>query len=246
MPAELLRGDPEISDVSPNEILNLTPAQETTIDSLARSLAPADAIAPIKSAQQLFTEFVLKSAGAEADEGVSRLSDKARVTEYLNLFGLPFADPHNGQPYAYCGAGLGWAACRAYCTMSPPVVFADQDSPNAVFRKVVPILARNYFLPHPRCLDMVDDARQKNRWIAGHTSIPEPGWLVFYNWDGGAAPMHVGVVESADADTLRTIEFNTSVPGQPNGGFVARKIRDNARNLVIGYERTWVPETPTV
>jgi hypothetical protein len=61
---------------------------------------------------------------------------------------------------------------------------------------------------------------------------------------GGAAAQHVGIVESADADTLRTIEFNTSVPNQPNGGAVARKNRDNAKKFVIGYERTWAPEAP--
>ena len=46
MPAELLRGDPDISDVSQNETLSLTPAQERAIDSITRTLAPADASAP--------------------------------------------------------------------------------------------------------------------------------------------------------------------------------------------------------
>jgi hypothetical protein len=245
MTAELMRGDPDISDISQNEILSLTPTQENAINSITRMPAPTDAIVPVKNPQQLFTEFVLKSAGAEADEGVSRTTDKVRVTQYLDLFGLDFADPANGHPYAYCAAGLGWAACRAYCTMSPPVVFESLNPPTPVFRSVVPIIARNYFLPHPSCLSMVNDAKQKGRWIGGHTSIPEPGWIVFYNWDGGGAAQHVGIVESADADTLRTIEFNTGVPNQPTGGAVARKNRDTAKKFVIGYERTWIPEAPT-
>lgn len=39
---------------------------------------------------------------------------------------------------------------------------------------------------------------------------PEPGAIVFFDWDGDAASDHVGVVESCDGSTVRTIEGNTS------------------------------------
>jgi hypothetical protein len=256
MPAELIRGDPDVSDDSPNEILNLSDAQNDAINTIISAppvaAGPAEPQAgapaaqfPAKNAQQLFTKFVLDSAGKEADNHVSRATDKTRVTEYLNLFGLDFAD-ENGKPYAYCAAGLGFAACIGYCNMAPTESFGDP--PTDVFRKVVPVLKTNYFLPHPSCLNMVSDAKAKGRWIEGHTTIPQPGWLVFYNWDGETGPpMHVGIVQEAGQGKLRTIEFNTSdtsAGSQSNGGAVARKNRDSAIRFVIGYEKTWDPAAP--
>jgi len=264
MPAELLRGDPDISDNSPDETLNLSDAQVQAIDKIVsppppvagahpEAAAPHDGAQPtpvpfpVKDAQALFTRFVLAAAGKEADDHVSRTTDKARVTEYLNLFGLDFAD-ENGTPYAYCAAGLGFAACEGYCQMAPTEAFGDP--PTAVFRKVIPVLKANYFLPHPSCINMVNDAKAKGRWIAGHTTIPQPGWIVFYNWNGMTdPPMHVEIVEEADSGKLRTIGFNTSdtsAGSQSNGGAVARKNRDSAIKFVIGYEKTWDPATPPV
>ena len=206
MSAELLRGDPDLSHDSPNE--NLSDAQNDVINTIisAPSVAVGSGLAPaaptvdqfpVKNAQQLFTKFVLDSAGKEADDHVSRATNKIWVTEYLNLFGLDFAD-ENGKPYPYCAAGLGFAACIGYCNMAPTKSFGDP--PTDVFRKVVPVLKANYFLPHPSCLNMnmVSDAKAKGRWIEGHTTIPQSGWLVFYNWDGETdPPMHVGIVQEA-------------------------------------------------
>ena len=91
MPAELLRGDPDVSDDSPNEILNLSDAQNDAINTIIsappvaagpaepQAGAPAAHTAdqfPAKNAQQLFTKFVLDSAGKEADNHVSRATDK--------------------------------------------------------------------------------------------------------------------------------------------------------------------------
>jgi hypothetical protein len=200
---------------------------------------------PVKNGQQFFTKFVLDAAGKEADDHVSRATNKTRVTEYLRLFGLNFAD-ENGKPYPYCAAGLGFAACIGYCNMAPTESFGDP--PTDVFRKVVPVLKANNFLPHPSCLNMVSDAKAKGRWIEGHATIPQPGWLVFYNWDGETdPPMHVGIVQEAGRGTLRTIEFNTSdtsAGNQSNGGAVARKNRDSAIKFVIGYEKTYDPAAP--
>ena len=141
MPGELLRGDPDVSDDSPNETLNLSDVQNDAINKIIN--APPIAVGPVieaapqggapsstghpahtadqfpvKNAQQFLTKFVLDSAGKEADDHVSRATDKTRVTEYLNLFGLDFAD-ENGNPYPYCAAGLGFAACIGYCNMAP-------------------------------------------------------------------------------------------------------------------------------
>src|SRR5208283_1692709 len=68
--------------------LNLSDAQNDAINTMLS--APSVAQFPVKDAQQLFTKFVLESAGKEADDHVSRATNRTRVTEYLNLFGLNF------------------------------------------------------------------------------------------------------------------------------------------------------------
>jgi hypothetical protein len=202
MQSEQLRGDPPGEFTASPESLTLTDEQSRAIDEI---VAPEnlEEVAPAaqKDAKTLFTQFVLNAAGKEADAHISRATNKPRVTEYLALFGLDFADAA-GIPYAFCAAGLGWVACEGYCQMQPTIAFGDP--PTSVFRRVVPTLNQFY-------------------------------------WSGGADAEHVGIVESASATTLRTVEFNTSVVvdgNQRNGGVVARKNRDDARRFVIGYVAT--------
>jgi hypothetical protein len=239
MLSEQLRGDPLDQYAASPESLTLTDEQSKVIDEMVvpgnlEEVAPAAQ----KDAKTLFSKFVLDAAGKEADAHVSRATNKPRVTEYLALFGLDFADSA-GVPYAFCAAGLGWAACEAYCQMDPTIPFGDP--PTSVFRRVVPTLNQFYFLPHPSCLKMVERAKVMGNLIRASATPPLPGWLVFYNWAGGADAEHVGIVETASAATLRTVEFNTSVVvdgNQRNGGVVARKNRDDARRFVIGYIAT--------
>lgn len=240
---EAFRGDPEADFNVPADKLDLDDGQLKIIEEIVS--APVEESLDRKDAKSLFVKFVLSAAGKEADSGVSRASNKRRVTDYLNLFGLDFAD-RGGHPYAFCAAGIGWAACKGYCEMDPKIGFADPATP--VFRRVVSIIKQNYFLPHPSCLNMVQNAKSRKNWIA-KTAVPLPGWLVLYNWSGGALAEHVGIVETASAHQLRTIEFNTSVitgGNQRNGGVVARKNRDAARGFVLGYIATYVSGTGTV
>lgn len=83
----------------------------------------------------------------------------------------------------------------------------------------------------------------------GHEGI-RVGDVVFFNWSGGTLPEHVGIVTWAGADTIETIEGNTS-PGvqgsQSNGGGVYKRTR--SLTSVVGYGRpnyqeATVPETP--
>jgi hypothetical protein len=239
MQSEQLRGDPPGEFTASPESLTLTDEQSRAIDEI---VAPEnlEEVAPAaqKDAKTVFTQFVLNAAGKEADAHISRATNKPRVTEYLALFGLDFADAA-GIPYAFCAAGLGWAACEGYCQMQPTLAFGDP--PTSVFRKVVPTLNQFYFLPHPSCVKMVERAKAMGNWIRDVATPPQPGWLVFYNWSGGADAEHVGIVEMASTTSLRTVEFNTSVVvdgNQRNGGVVARKNRDDARRFVIGYVAT--------
>lgn len=65
-------------------------------------------------------------------------------------------------------------------------------------------------------------------WEEDGTVIPQPGWLIVYNWDDGSQPNdgysdHIGMVEKVSGNTITCIEGNMS------GGIVGR------RNIPIGY-----------
>jgi hypothetical protein len=73
-------------------------------------------------------------------------------------------------------------------------------------------------------------AGRRAGWAVRHQDA-RPGDIVFFNFPGGEAVDHVGIVESNVGGVLRTIEGNTSPgPGtftsQANGGGVWRRWRD--------------------
>ena len=51
-----------------------------------------------------------------------------------------------------------------------------------------------------------------------------PGDIVVFDWDGGL-PDHVGIVVSCDLERLRTVEGNTAVGDDSDGGEVMRRSR---------------------
>jgi hypothetical protein len=122
MQSEQLRGDPPGEFTAPPESLMLTDEQSRAIDEM---VVPEnlEKVAPVaqKDAKTLFTQFVLNAAGKEADPHI-RATNKPRVTEYLALFGLDFADAA-GIPDAFCAAGLGWVASEDYCQTQPTIAF---------------------------------------------------------------------------------------------------------------------------
>lgn len=78
----------------------------------------------------------------------------------------------------------------------------------------------------------------------GHAGIAV-GDVVFFNWDGGTLPQHVGIVTFVAGDHIETIEGNTS-PGtagsQSNGGGVYKRTRPYSS--VVGYGRPKYTEAP--
>lgn len=65
---------------------------------------------------------------------------------------------------------------------------------------------------------------------------PKVGDLVFFQFDKDSFADHIGFVESINADkTITTIEGNTSVTSNDNGGEVMRRVRKT--NLVMTYAR---------
>jgi len=76
-----------------------------------------------------------------------------------------------------------------------------------------------------------DWLRETGQW---HAASPRPGDLVLFDWDGGA-PDHVGVVERVEAGFLATIEGNTALENDTDGGSVMRRRRPPVG--VVGYGR---------
>jgi len=68
------------------------------------------------------------------------------------------------------------------------------------------------------------------RWV----EEPRPGDLAIFDWDGGL-PDHVGLVIRAVGDELHTVEGNTAVGNDSDGGEVMRRRRRRA--LVAGFGR---------
>lgn len=74
--------------------------------------------------------------------------------------------------------------------------------------------------------------RSIGRWF----SYPLRGDLALFNWNGGKLEQHIGFVESVNEDgTITTIEGNTSVTSNDNGGSVMRRKR--TMKECVGFAR---------
>lgn len=83
------------------------------------------------------------------------------------------------------------------------------------------------------CGVLMRAAKEAGCWV---TSGPRPGDVVIYDFPGGAATDHCGIVERVTASGVVAIEGNTSQAGsQSNGGQVCRKTRPNSQ--IVGAVR---------
>ncbi len=83
------------------------------------------------------------------------------------------------------------------------------------------------------CGDLMHSAKAAGYWV---TEDYRPGDVVIYDFPGGAATDHTGIIESVTSDRVVAIEGNTSQAGsQSNGGQVCRKSRKY--NLIVGAVR---------
>ena len=74
--------------------------------------------------------------------------------------------------------------------------------------------------------------RATGRWVEGE---PRQGDIVIFDWDGGL-PDHVGIVVIPGGDgTIETVEGNTAVGNDSDGGRVMRRRR--ARHQIAGFGR---------
>jgi hypothetical protein len=83
------------------------------------------------------------------------------------------------------------------------------------------------------CPSHVNHFKSLGQW----GSSPRVGALVFYDWDGDGLADHVGIVKSFDANSIRTLEGNTSsgdAGSQGNGDGAYERVRPRNGNI-MGY-----------
>ena len=92
------------------------------------------------------------------------------------------------------------------------------------------------------CPDGVDWFKGKGWWIEDVTDA-EVGDVVFFHWDNDYIADHIGIVESINSDgSIDSIEGNTAVGNDSNGGEVMRRNRD--KSVILGFGRPSYTNTP--
>ena len=174
------------------------------------------------------------AATAKTFVGVNRVNNREKVSNFLELFNLPFEV--GSKPLPFCAAGLSYAAALSYLNFWNQKI--DESNQLSLLRGALSELDRYHFYPSPSVVDMYFVARGKRRWIDRlASSTPKAGWLVIYDWSKNGDHDHVGIVESVSGANLRTIEFNTTSEDQKNGGAVERRTR-KLDETVSGFIRT--------
>lgn len=83
------------------------------------------------------------------------------------------------------------------------------------------------------CGALMNAAKKEGQWV---TKDYRPGDVVIYDFPGGAATDHTGIIEKVTLTGVVAIEGNTSEAGsQSNGGMVCRKTRPVS--LIVGVVR---------
>lgn len=180
----------------------------------------------------IFGQELIKTATSYI--GVSRDSNLPQIARFLQLFNLP--TKLKGKWVPFCAGGISFAACKTYCLLNK-IPFTT-DNAIEIFKSITGIIKTNYFLPSPSCGLIMENAQSKGTWIPiseMHKHTINPGYLILYNWHGGTWPNHIGIVEKTETNIVHTIEFNTSIANNTNGGAVSRRTRNY--NCVLGFVR---------
>jgi peptidoglycan hydrolase-like protein with peptidoglycan-binding domain len=84
----------------------------------------------------------------------------------------------------------------------------------------------------PYCPTFVQQLKKQGRWKG--VKDPQPGDIVFFDWDGDNSPDHVGILKCVNADgSITTIEGNTSNPKNRSQEGVFEKHR--GKGDIFGY-----------
>jgi len=92
--------------------------------------------------------------------------------------------------------------------------------------------AENHQTAAASCGTMMRAAQAAGCWV---TEDYRPGDVAIYDFPGGAATDHTGILESVTASGVIAIEGNTGAGNDANGGQVQRRPRSN--NLIKGAVR---------
>jgi len=79
------------------------------------------------------------------------------------------------------------------------------------------------------CPMLMDYYKSKGQF----SKTPKVGSIAFFQFDQDAQPDHVGIVVKVDTNTVTTIEGNTAIGNDSNGGEVMQRVRD--KSLILGY-----------
>src|SRR5262245_50670816 len=140
---------------------------------------------------------------ASENIGRSRTSHRELITEFLDLFRLPFEI--GGKPVPYCAAGLAFVAAETYANLLG--MPTSQFDKIRKYRSILADLEHWYFYPSPSCWDIYHVAAGKRRWVDNLAKmgpvVLRAGWIVICDFGRGAD--HCSMVESADTKTVETI-----------------------------------------
>ena len=149
----------------------------------------------------------LKTLAGQYDSRGEIKSDDSTYTYFSEWYIRDYAkNPGWNQYTPWCGCFLSWAADQQRDTINgAPPKFADVDKGMKGFK-------------------------DKSQWRErGDTNnMPIPGDYVFFDWDGGKDPDHVGAVLCVEGNFLYTIEGNS-------GGRVAVQRYDLNDKRIVGY-----------
>jgi hypothetical protein len=194
---------------------------------------------PKKDAKKL-SQLMADISVAYAKKKVSRANNKGKeVDNFLRLFGLKLKYD-NGTFVPYCAAGLSFAACEAYCQITPEVSYDPDDF--TTLKSILTDINKYYFKPSPAVRVIKKSAEDRQRWVKPTGITPGKGWPVVFSWKKDGTPNHIGLVievdgKTLDGKTLHTVEYNTSSTNDSNGGTVA--LRERHIDFVLGYVKTY-------
>jgi hypothetical protein len=183
-------------------------------------------------------EFALELLKTSSEYlGISRSSNIQHIGRFLRLFGLGTKDT-SGKWMPFCAAGLSFAAAKTFCDLSG--IKYNQNNAISVFKSVLLVIKDRFFRPSARVREIKETAINQGRYLkntAANRKLVKPGYLILFQFDSDVMPDHIGIVVSADSDSVKTVEFNTSAENDTNGGAVSR--RDRPFKTIDGFVKLY-------
>lgn len=86
------------------------------------------------------------------------------------------------------------------------------------------------------CTTLMNYYKKKDQF----STTPKVGSLVFFNWGKGSTAKHIGIVTAITTTGVKTIEGNTAIGNDSNGGEVMERTRDASD--ILGYAYPYPPK----